>query len=58
MRGHCSLSPPCGLAQIREKEYGTVERRIASREAMLDLSQGFLRGWIGFEQFVIGPLTT
>merc|ERR1712146_287298 len=38
-----------------EKEYGTVERRTASRKAMfdmLDLRQGPPRGWIGLEQFV------
>merc|ERR1711865_1130835 len=44
-----------GLAPSWEKEYGTIERRTASRKAMfdmLDLRQGEARGWIGLEQFV------
>ena len=44
-----------GLAPSWEKEYGTIDRRTASRKAMhdmLDLRQGPLRGWIGLEQFV------
>jgi len=43
------------LAPSLEKEYGTNERRTASRKAMvdmLDLCQGPPRGWTGLEQFV------
>jgi len=43
------------LAPSLEKEYGTNERRTASRKAMvdmLDLRQGPPRGWTGLEQFV------
>jgi hypothetical protein len=50
-----SLPRRFGLAPSWEKEYGTVERRTASRKAMfdmLDLRQGPPRGWIGLEQFV------
>jgi len=50
-----SLPRRFGLAPSWEKEYGTVERRTASRRAMfdmLDLRQGAPRGWIGLEQFV------
>ena len=50
-----SLPRRFGLAPSWEKEYGTIERRTASRKAMfdmLDLRQGPPRGWIGLEQCV------
>jgi hypothetical protein len=50
-----SLPRRFGLAPSWEKEYGTVERRTASRKAMfdmIDLRQGPARQWVGLEQFV------
>jgi len=50
-----SLPRRFGLAPSWEKEYGSIERRTASRKAMfdmLDLRQGPPRNWIGLEQFV------